>query len=237
MPPIFTNKPVQIPIGIELTDLPSEIQKKVNIALRDELNLLLPKVVPAIQADIQAKSKVFFETAPEALALINGPLDAHFGIPAGEAKSRVNTIIQTVVNNIEVTFTRITLSGSNFRGGFTVGAVIADFSDVLNLPVAHIVTDKGEDLPWLEWLLKKGNALIISEYKIQFGNYASSNRHLHSRSGKAIMVKSTGGIWRVPPQYAGTIRNNWLTHSIADMSEAWLDMIGQVMQEKIEAGI
>ena len=237
MPPIITSTPVQIPIGITLIDPVDIIQKKLNIALRDELNRVFPKALPAIQSAIQNRSVTFFETAPEAIALINGPLDAHFGIPAGEAKSRVWKIIETVVNNIEVSFTRISIRGTNFGGGFTVGAVISDFSDVLNLPEAHIITDKGEDLPWLEWLLKKGNTIIIGDYSIKFGDYTSSHGFWNSRSGKAIMIKQDGGLWRVPPQYAGTVRNNWLTHSIADMSEAWLDMIGDVMQEQIEKAI
>ena len=49
------------------------------------------------------------------------------------------------------------------------------------------------------------------------------------------MIEKAGGFWRVPPQYSGTIRKNWLTRSIFDVSGAYVDMINDVLKEKIEA--
>lgn len=224
---------LQIPVGLTLTEPIDKIHKKVLFAMRDELNRVITKAVPNIQTAIQNRSRVFFETSKEARALIHGPLNAHFGIPKGEEAYRVGAIIQTVINNIEVTSKKVSVLGYRLGGGITVGAIVADFSDVLNHPEATITTDKGEVLPWLHWLLLEGDRIIIADYNIRFGNYSSNK--FNSRSEQAIMYKSGTGMWRVPPQYSGTANNNWLTRAIFDVSAAYVDMVGQVIQEKIEA--
>lgn len=213
---------------IQLVDKLSDIKKKVTIAFRDELNAQLPKAASRIEVAIKNRTDQFFMNTPEAQALINGPLNFHFGIPAGEELVRVGSIIRTIANNVSVTSKRVSLVGNSLRGGLTVGVLISDFSDVLSNPEAIIVTDKGQSLPWLEWLLLEGDRIIITDYEIAFGH------HNHSRSGNAIMKKNTGGgIWRVPPQYSGTIRNNWLTRAILGASNAYVDMVNKVVENEL----
>ena len=67
-------------------------------------------------------------------------------------------------------------------------------------------------LEWLRWLLKEGNAVIVSQYDFAFKSTRSS------RTGLGIMVKKRGGGWKVPSQYAGTDDDNFATRALADIA-------------------
>jgi hypothetical protein len=89
----------------------------------------------------------------------------------------------------------------------------SDFSDVLGSDYA-IMTDniRGYSLPWLKWLLLDGTAIIIDNYTVTMGY------NKYSRTGGAVMTR-TGGAWRVPPQYSGTMDDNWITRSIENSKD------------------
>ena len=67
---------------------------------------------------------------------------------------------------------------------------------------------KGTDLNWLEWLLLFGNKTIIRDYVVEFGD------NPRSRTGRAVMKGVKSGKWGVPPEFAGTKNNNWITRAI-----------------------
>jgi hypothetical protein len=92
------------------------------------------------------------------------------------------------------------------------------------MDIAMTKTEKGESLPWLEWLLLKGNDKIIQDYSITY-----INNSYRSRTGSAIMVSNPNG-WRVPVNFAGTEDNNWTTRAINKIS----DKISKVIQTNIE---
>lgn len=206
----------------------SDIEKMVNNAMIEELNVRIPATIPIIKRDIEKLLPQLFFATPEYSALINGPLNAHFGIPFGEERLRVNTIIRTIANNIEVSFTKIKKAGNDLAGGITIYILKSNFSDILTLPEASILTVNGYSLPWLEWLLVRGNQVIVTDFTIKFVYGA-----VGSRSGQAIMVQNPGGVWRVPPQYAGTVKNNWLTRALMNSINILLDIIGSVAQKRI----
>jgi len=216
-----------MPPVLQITESIDSFEKKVLKAMREELNNLLPPLKDKIEISIKNRTDVFFLQTKEAQALINGPLNQHFGIPQGEAAVKVGSIIRTISNSIEVTFNRVSVNGKSLRGGFTVGVLVNDFSDVLANPESTVTTDDGQVLPWLQWLLIEGDRIIIKDYEIAFGRYRNS------RAGGAIMKKKTGGIWRVPPEYSGTVRKNWLTRAILDASDAYIDMVGAVIETEL----
>jgi hypothetical protein len=61
----------------------------------------------------------------------------------------------------------------------------------------------------LEWLLLEGNKTIIKNQQVIV------RPSKFSRTGMALMQESNKS-WKVPSQYAGTIRNNWITRAIDD---------------------
>ena len=88
------------------------------------------------------------------------------------------------------------------------------------------VIDNDNDLPWLEWLLFKNNAPIVKNYNVKFGSSP------YSRSGLAIMVPSSNN-WRVPPEFAGSIRNNWTTRAISRAEPAVYGIIKKAIEDNL----
>ena len=87
-----------------------------------------------------------------------------------------------------------------------------DFSDVLGTDYASVYdTVRGYSLPWLQWLVFYGNIPIIDDYQVVMVNTRAS------RTGRAIMRKS-GGSWRVPSEFSGTMADNWITRAIESKS-------------------
>jgi hypothetical protein len=81
-------------------------------------------------------------------------------------------------------------------------------------------------LPWLEWLLLKGNSIIVRNYNVKYG------QNPRSRSGDAIMIDSTSS-WRVPPEFAGTTRDNWTTRALNRVDKD----INRIIQQSFESSI
>lgn len=104
-----------------------------------------------------------------------------------------------------------------------IEAIQANFQNVLGLPEAQQLTNKGVSLDWLDWLLIKGDKTIIREYEIE---PAQGRR---SRTGLAVMVKAKKGRWKVPAQYAGTVNKNWVTRAIDDIPDSKIENI--IIQE------
>jgi hypothetical protein len=103
-----------------------------------------------------------------------------------------------------------------------------NFDDVLGNESAIVVDSvSGITLPWLEWLLLYGGKIIVKNYKVRMG----SNRN--SRTGMAIMVESEGNNWRVPPEFAGILTNNWVTRAINKLD----DKIISILESELEKSI
>lgn len=199
-----------------LTTVP-QFQKMAFEAIRDELNKKIPLAVPDIKDKIQNNIKKIFTVSPEYNALVSGPLDAHFGIPKGEAIPRLDAIINKMADSVDVSFRRIAVRGNSFTGGLDIKAIFADFIDLINMREGHVDIDGGS-IPWLEWLLMRGDSFIVYRYGIKFGNYGQS------RSGAAIMVRDDTAVWKVPVGVSGTLRDNWITRAV-DSSMKYLEAL------------
>ena len=219
--------PKDILFSIELLETEEAIQKKILRALAEEFTLALKNKLPKITFEIQQLTGAFLKNTETYESLVNGELAAHFGLPIAFRKTMVDSIIQKIVDNIQITIKDYQLFGLKFRGEMTINVLIADFSDILSMAEAFITTEKGASLPWLEWLLIRGNQLIISEHEI----------HLiggKGRSGHAIMVKNAASAWRVPIQFSGTKTDNWLTRAFKIYSDAYLDNISKILEQELQ---
>ncbi len=200
--------PIKIPVTLEIVTPVLEVERMMLQAIRDIFNKGLPKVAELVQKDLQQNiSRVITETN-EYESLILGPLNAHFGLEKGSELGRLDDIISVLAKSIRVIPIRVAVRGKKLTGGLRIGMFQADFQDILNIPSAFVHTAKGEVLPWLEWLLLRGDQIIIVDYRIDFAN------HPQSRSGEAIMIKDQSSIWRVPPGVSGDKKANWITRAV-----------------------
>lgn len=217
-----------IDISVNLITTSSEFQKMAMEAIRDELNKRIPLAIKPIEEKIANSIKRIFIVSNEYDALVNGPLNAHFGIPQAEAIQRLDEIINKVADSVVVEFKRISVRGDKFTGGLDIKAVNGDFSDVLSLPAARVELDSGGHIPWLEWLLLRGDSIILAGYEIKFGNYPQS------RSGSAIMVKNDIKAWKVPIGVSGTVRDNWFTRAVENSFDFLDKLIDKAVQDSLD---
>lgn len=219
----------RISISIDLVETNQAITKKIHSAIIKSLNKIIAKSVSRISSKIKEQTVAYLKNTPTYESLINGELSKHFGIRVGTGKDKLDAILQTIADNIyvknDVIHSRFT--SNRYRGGLSVRVLKDDFEDILSLPEAQIITEKGTILPYMDWLLIRGNAIIISEYEISFESGKG-------RSGGAIMIDSNAGVWRVPPQYAGTINDNWLTRSIVGAGSQYIQLINAIIKQEIE---
>ncbi len=211
-------------ISLKIITPTAEIQKRVNKAIAEELTKRLGKVSELVAKDFPRIKSIFVKTDTYN-SLTQGPLDAHFGFPKGTALSRLDAIIDTLVSSVIVTPIKVISRAGKLTGGLRIQAFRADFADIFSLAEAKVITEKDQELPWLEWLLTRGDEVIIFDYKIDFGPFG--------RSGAAIMVKDSASIWRVPPGVSGTIRKNWITKAVDDA----IKFIEKFLSNSIEKNI
>jgi hypothetical protein len=67
----------------------------------------------------------------------------------------------------------------------------------------------GNLIDWLNWLLTAGDTIVVSDYQVFYGDYSNPP----SRSRGAVMVKTPSRGFRVDPNHAGTIEDNWITRA------------------------
>lgn len=213
-----------IPVTFRLNQSPRVISHKVLKALATEFNRKTSRKLGAITFGVMQATMFQIKKTNTYWSLLNGELAGHFGIPKVNRKNHIDTIVETVADNIEVNFRRVRAKAGRLVGGLKIGILIDGFTDILSLPQANVGTEKGEVLNWLEWLLKFGNRWIIEDYEVDL-------RPGQGRSGLAVMVQSNNS-WRVPPEFSGTVNNNWLTQAL--ISEEYKDMISDVIKRELQ---
>ena len=193
-------------LSLLLQENTNTISAKIRKQILKDINTTMDKVSIRVIGPIRNLVRQAILDQPEALSLSGGTLAGEFGLPDG--RNRIEDIVNQWVSNIIVSKKRATASGRLFNASFTIKMIRADYKDVLQSVSASVVTDKGSQLDWLEWLLLFGDRTIVRGYDVSF----QSNRR--SRSGIAIMVGGIGKNWGVPPEFSGTINNNFVTRAI-----------------------
>lgn len=212
-------------ITLQLLDSDSSVQKKILQSLTVELRNVFKKAAERIKKQLQAMVKEAIESQGEYQSLLRGQLKDELGIP--NPASRVDSIVNTWINNVEVNTKPVSISGSSLTGGIFIGMVKQDYSDVLGMSEATIVDQKtGSVIPWLYWLLLGGGGILVKDYAIKIG---PSRR---SRTGNAVMVKSLKN-WRMPAKYVGVADNNWVYRAISELDSK----IENMMQAELEKSL
>jgi hypothetical protein len=190
-------------ISLRILEDVSTIQKNINEAIAQEINKRLLKNQSSIIADIKRIIPRWLIAQPEIQSLISqeaGSLKGQFGIPSNTAVI-VNRIIFSVLETISYKYIKY---DKNLNGGFELQIQPKDFNNLLSLREGHVIYDKA-DLHWLDWLLLKGDSIIVA-------NYQYNPQTGIGRSKLGNMVKQ--GSFRVPPEFSGTKDNNFITRAL-----------------------
>lgn len=208
--------------SLNLLEQNSDITKIILTNLKKEMDVIIDKALPSIKLDIKNLVKEALISEPEYASLKAGTLRAEFGILN---TSEVDGVVDAMVNTLDIIPQSIKISNNGLSGGFTLTMIrSSDINGIIGTDIAMTKTEKGQSLPWLEWLLLRGNDKIIQDYSI---NYISNS--YRSRTGSAVMISNPKG-WRIPANFSGTEDNNWTTRAISKIG----DQISKIIQKNIE---
>ena len=217
----------KIDVSVLLPESDTVIKSRILRAFIKEVNDHVANKIDNIRNSVRSATFNFYRGTETYDSLVNGELAGHFGLPLQNRQNNIDTILSTISNSIEVTFKPFKLVGSNIVNGLTIRVLLSDFSDILALPQATIITEKGDALDWLRWLLLAGDKIIIKEYEVDI-------RPGDGRSGMGLMVSEQGGVWRVPPEFSGTMNNNWLTRTLVENSQPYLSILGNIIRKELQ---
>ena len=192
-------------ISLRLIDSQAAIEQKINRAIAEEMNKKIMRGRAKLISDFRSLIGIWLRSQPELLSLNSGGADslaAQFGLPQGSAGAVVSHIVTSVQSTIDITLSKFK---PNLTGGLFLSVQPDHLSNLLGLQAGHVTTSKGTDLHWLSWLLERGRDTIIVGY------HYTPDVGTDGRSGAGTM--SPGQAWRVPPQYAGTIADNFITRA------------------------
>ncbi len=213
--------------NIELVDSIPQITK----VLMDEwvrlLNAAARQAKPKIENRVKALILTLLPNTATYKSLLNGSLQAHFGLRSEEVGGKLDEIAILLANTVKVTTTPFKYNRT-ITGGLEISALYEELSYLTKSDAGTVITKKGQPLPWLDWLLVQGDRIIITDYVIHFTSSSES------RSGQAFMVESSSGFWRVPPEFAGTVRDNWITRMLDEDAGLIQDALTDIVIGEIE---
>lgn len=196
-------------------------------AMVRELNIMLSRSRDDILSRVKLETRLYLYSTPTYKSLIKGDLRKEFGFYQGSETMMVKPIIDELVSQIFLEYIPLKFTGSKYETTFKLKIFEKDLKKILGIPQSEIITEKGYVLPWLEWLLIEGNAVIVFDYNVAFTN--------KGRSGGAIMVKG-GGSWKVPDKFSGTKSDNWITRSIQDIDN-YHKLLSKIIEEELVKAI
>lgn len=199
----------------------SDISKLILEQIRSIIDKAINKALPRISSELKQLIAEALRSQPEYASLLSGTLRAELGLSSTDV---VNKLIDAMVNTLTIETNPIVINNKGIKGGFKLTMIKSDdINGLIYTDIASVIDDAGYSLPWLEWLLLRGNDIIVKNYSV---SYTPSE---YSRSGMAIMVPSSSN-WRVPPNFAGTQKDNWTTRAISSVEKD----IYLILQSNIE---
>jgi hypothetical protein len=191
-------------LQFKLLDNQKEISKKILEALLPLAQEYFERVTDNLSNNIADIIISYIKNEPEYESLLNGTLKYEFGIP--DAGPRIEFILSHIKSSGVTKIQNPIIRGNRIVASYQVQLIKSDFENLLAVGSSSFTTEKGQQLDWLRWLLIEGDTLIITGYEFEFGP------NIGSRTGMGIM--KMGNSWRVPPEFAGNVNNNWITRGI-----------------------
>lgn len=186
----------------------SNVNAMIN-ALTKEVNTYMAGIDQKITASIRPIVAEAIMNCFEVRSLLGGPLQGHLGLRPGENDYAVFAITQAVSNAVYATWTPMKRKTA---GRLEILVQPDNFANLLSLRAGVNVVQHKEDgmyeMNWLDWLLTLGDTPIVRGFEYQ--------RDPSGRSGIGVMAKKNGASWRVPPEFAGTLNDNFVTRALDD---------------------
>ena len=193
-------------IFVELVDNNSKIKKDLDKAMLTEINRVLRSKVKKVRDDLKISIGRWIFASPEFVSLsqegVPNGLNAQLGLSPGQGALSVEQIKRAIIGSIEVNL--VTDKKNVNKVSLTINIQPSDMRNILGIPAGVVITENGSPLEWLNWLINLGTSTIVFGF-----SYKSA---VDGRSGGGRM--ESGGSWRIPPQFSGTIDDNFITRAL-----------------------
>lgn len=189
-----------------------QLEKQLFQAVLSEIRKRIRKNESSVQRRLENAIKKWVMDSDTIQSLMENKhfsLKATFGLTDVDAQQAVNDLTIAIGRCLRA---EIRDSAKSIEVEFSF--VRSDFSDLLSLSCSSFMTEKGKDIPWLNWLLTQGDRVVVADYR-----YIPAD---NGRSGYGIMIG--GKSFRVPPQFSGTPQNNFV-HQVFDGKDKELESI------------
>ena len=204
---------MKLDANIKIIDSDIRIGENILNASSNELKKIFQKAKVKIHAGVINLVIEALSTCPEILSLQSGKLKYDFGLPDDPTQE----IIYAIANSTYVYFRDFKIKRGTFSNVLSVYVQPQDFGNLLSADFSKVITDAGQELPWLKWLLLEGDAVVVTQYSVQYGQYDQS------RSGGAIMVPS--GFYKVPSEFSGSIEDNFITRALSKYEDRFIEIV------------
>ena len=189
---------------VKIVDSLRKIQKSVNAALAKAINAFMPRMARNIEPKIRKLVESELRRSPEIQELrAGGILAFEFGLDSDPTEE----IVSSIVGSLEVKTKKL---DRNLSGGVYVYMQPSSYANLFSLRASIQETEKGVQLPWLEWLLLRGDEIIVAGFGVKIQSGAG-------RSGGATMKEGLTP-YKVNSSYSGTLENNFITRAIERVS-------------------
>lgn len=195
-------------LRFKLLETTASISDKILSALLEDMVPVFQNISVYAQKNIREVVREGIQNSREYGSIMSGQLRLELGIPNS---SQALENILSVWDQVIVSYNKPRISNKRIKGSIYLSMIRADYSDVLSVDLAQVLTAKSQSLPWLEWLLLMGDKVIIRDYSVSFESSP------FSRTGGAVMRSSVNGRWSVPSEFAGVKNNNWITRTIESL--------------------
>ena len=206
-------------VQISLVETQRQIEALITEQLTKMVSPVFKRALNPIKSGVREVVHGAILNCPEMQSLNGGALQWDIGLRSGQAADVVNGWANAVANSVIVEFKPIKIRNKSATGGIIIEIQPSDYSNRLGTDLRAIWGDNMEDTTFIAEvdaiLLSWGDRILVVDYDIDYGNFG--------RSGGARMKKSKGGGWgigrglsRVPPEYAGTIENNFITRALGN---------------------
>jgi flagellar assembly factor FliW len=198
--------------SLKIIESSQEISDKILKALLPDVKQYFANSFKVVRKELPLIVNNSIVNTSEYESIISGKLKYELGIP--NSSSVLAGLLNIWSSNIDITYKAPVISNNKIKSSFSISMIAVDFSDVLYSEYA-IVSDtlRGYDLPWLQWLLLEGNRILVPNYQVVLGP------NKRSRTGFAIMRQSNNKSWKVPAEFSGNIKDNWITRALDKASD------------------
>lgn len=213
-------------IDCELSLDKNSQQKLISLIIRDITDQIFKELAHnkrKIEQHLRDHFELKFLQSPEVASLLDDTGKLYLELGVKDSADSITQIVEYIKKNIVVNISK-KKSGFDFIITVSFNSV-GEYDELCNQAYAYYQTKNGTKVDWLKWLLLAGNSDVVFNYKIRYGVDLG-------RTGGAIMMPTQTANWRVPLEFSGTDKDNFITRSF-DGIEKELENIVAVIVEGI----